>query len=115
MKKAVFFDIDGTLIDAAHGKPFMSPAVREAMRELQRQGHLIFIATGRPYAFLNEEIRSFGFDGFVLMNGAAVLLGNQLIYSKAMRPEVGGPRRPPPRRAQTFRRNVRPSRLIRVR
>ncbi len=91
MKKAVFFDIDGTLIDAAHGKPFMSPAVREAVRELQRQGHLTFIATGRPYAFLNEEIRSFGFDGFVLMNGAAVLLGDQLIYSKAMRPEVVQP------------------------
>ncbi len=83
-KKAVFFDIDGTLIDAAHGQPFLTPVVKKALRELRQQGHYIFIATGRPYAFLNEEIRSFGFDGFVLMNGAAVLLGNEVIYSQAM-------------------------------
>jgi len=83
-KKAVFFDIDGTLIDAAHGQPFIRPAVRQALRRLQQQGHFIFIATGRPYAFLNEEIRGFGFDGFVLMNGAAVLLDDELIYSKPM-------------------------------
>jgi len=84
MKKAVFFDIDGTLIDGAHGRPHMSLETRRAIQQLQQAGHYTFIATGRPYGFLDPELLDFGFDGFVLMNGALVLMGNEVIYEKAL-------------------------------
>ena len=82
MKKIVFFDIDGTLIDSFGGVREMKPRVKEAIRNLQSRGHYVFIATGRPYAFLNKEIRDFGFDGFVLANGAHVIINNKTIHSK---------------------------------
>ena len=77
MKKAIFFDIDGTLIDCINGHIDLSHQVKQAIRRLQQEGHYAFIATGRPYAFLSEAILSFGFDGYILTNGAQVLIGNE--------------------------------------
>lgn len=80
MKKVVFFDIDGTLIDWKHGVCEISPRVQKAIRSLQEQGHYAFIATGRPYAFLPQSILDFGFDGFVLMNGAVVKIKDTILH-----------------------------------
>ena len=55
MRKAVFFDIDGTLIDCLNGMNDMSDEVKKAIRELQTQGNYAFIASGRPYAFLSKS------------------------------------------------------------
>lgn len=84
MKRAIFFDIDGTLIDCMHGMNDMSVEVKRAIRQLQLEGDLVFIATGRPYAFLSKEILEFGFDGFVLTNGAQVMLNEKTIYKQTM-------------------------------
>lgn len=84
MKKAVFFDVDGTLIDAGAGMPTMSEPTKQAIRRLQAAGHYTFIASGRPYAFLDKELLEFGFDGYVLMNGAAVILDDVIAYKKPL-------------------------------
>ncbi len=84
MKKAVFLDIDGTLIDCFAGLTDITPKVKEVIRNLQSKGDYVFIATGRPYAFLSKEIRDFGFDGFVLANGAHVMIDGRTIHSKPM-------------------------------
>lgn len=47
-----------------------------------KKGHYVFIATGRPYAFLSQAILDFGFDGFILANGAQVILNNEIIHSE---------------------------------
>ncbi len=86
MKKAIFFDIDGTLIDGLEGLTQMTPKVLKAIRRLQQEGHYVFIATGRPYAFLNKEILSFGFDGYILANGAQVIIKDEIIYKEALDP-----------------------------
>lgn len=80
MRKAVFFDIDGTILDAGGGLPHLTERVRTAMKNLQAAGHLIFIATGRPLAFMQEEILNFGFDGFVMNNGAVATVGEKIIF-----------------------------------
>lgn len=80
MRKAVFFDIDGTILDAVGGIYHLTPRVREALKNLQSAGHLIFIATGRPLAFMQEEILNFGFDGLILNNGAIAVVGDEIIF-----------------------------------
>ncbi|WP_294403507.1 HAD family hydrolase [uncultured Clostridium sp.] len=73
MKKAIFFDIDGTLLNSSKGVNKMTPAVKKSIRRLQENGHSVFISSGRPYAFLNDDILDFGFDGYILMNGSLIL------------------------------------------
>ncbi len=82
MKKAIFFDIDGTLIDTTKNKMHLSEKVREALNKLKKAGHYIFIASGRPLDFLDSEFVSFGFNGFVLMNGAVVVIDNKVIFDE---------------------------------
>lgn len=85
MKKAVFFDIDGTLLDCLNGINEITPRVRWAIRALQAEGNYVFIATGRPYAFLNDAINNFGFDGFVLTNGAYVVVNDKCIFKNSIK------------------------------
>ncbi|MDY4475488.1 HAD family hydrolase [Mitsuokella sp.] len=85
-KKAVFFDIDGTLINIMTGQTTIQPAVKEAIRELRAAGNATFIASGRPYDYLDPELTEEGlFDGYVLMNGAVVLLDGSTIYEQPLR------------------------------
>lgn len=39
MKKAIFFDIDGTLIDCINGHTDLTNQVKQAIRRLQQEGH----------------------------------------------------------------------------
>ena len=84
MKKAIFFDIDGTLLDKQHGMPEITPRVQTALRNLQEAGNFIFIATGRPYAFLQKDIADFGFDGFIMSNGALIFLNGKVIFKSEL-------------------------------
>lgn len=84
MKKAIFFDVDGTIVDTFNGGRTISPAVKKAIHDLQAAGHYAFVATGRPYAFINPMLWKFGFDGFVLSNGALVIMKDELIFHNAM-------------------------------
>lgn len=84
MKKIVFFDIDGTLIDSMNGIKEISPRVKEEIKDIQKNGDYAFIATGRPYGFLPKTILEFGFDGFILANGAHIIINNKTIYSDAI-------------------------------
>ena len=47
MKKLLFFDIDGTLVD--FGKSTMSPSTADALINAKQNGHMIFLCTGRSY------------------------------------------------------------------
>ena len=89
MKKAVFFDIDGTLIDIRTGHTKLTPEVKGAIRKLRQAGHYAFIASGRPLAYLDEELLQPGlFNGFVLMNGALVLCEGQVLNDQPLPPET---------------------------
>ena len=85
MKKAVFFDIDGTLIDIRKGHTKLTPEVKGAIRKLRQAGHYAFIASGRPLAYLDDELLQSGlFNGFVLMNGALVLCEGQVLNDQPL-------------------------------
>ena len=84
MKRAIFLDIDGTILDCLNGITDITPRVKKSIRLLQENGDYVFIATGRPYAFLSESILNFGFDGFILTNGAQVKIKDNLIYKESI-------------------------------
>ena len=77
MKKAIFFDIDGTLVNSFNRISTISSAVKNSIKKLQEKNNKVFVATGRPFAFLYEDLLNFGFDGFILMNGSLILNKNK--------------------------------------
>ena len=84
MNRAIFFDIDGTLLDGSQGIYKMSANTRSQIRRLQQDGDFVFLASGRPFAFLYEDLLNFGFDGFILMNGACITLHDEVIYKQPL-------------------------------
>lgn len=85
MTKALFFDIDGTLVSfRTHEIP--ASAV-EALAAAKARGHRIFIATGRPRVIITNlgALQSRGLiDGYVTMNGAYCFVGDEVIYKSAI-------------------------------
>ena len=77
----LFFDIDGTILDTMNKQTEPSKYFKQAISQLQTNGHLCFIASGRPYIQLNESIKELGFDGYVLCNGGVVIRGEDVLIS----------------------------------
>lgn len=81
MIKALFFDIDGTLVSfQTHEVPV---STIEALAAAKAKGMKIFISTGRPKVIINnlsslqeQEL----IDGYITMNGAYCFVGEQVIY-----------------------------------
>jgi Cof subfamily protein (haloacid dehalogenase superfamily) len=84
-RKAVFLDVDGTLIDDYGRVP--DSAVR-AVREARENGHLVFLCTGRSMVELSPGVLAVGFDGFVLASGAYVQVGSEVLEHKRVTTEA---------------------------
>jgi len=80
-KKLLLFDIDGTLIDCQHHHKNISDKTKEVLLQLKEEGHYIFIASGRPYCYLSQELREFPFDGYILNDGAYLILPHHQIIT----------------------------------
>jgi Cof subfamily protein (haloacid dehalogenase superfamily) len=76
MIKAIFFDIDGTLVSFQTHR--MSERVKEALWTLRRKGVKLLVATGRPMVNINN-LEGFLFDGFITMNGALTYLDGKIV------------------------------------
>lgn len=81
MKKAVFFDADGTICDIKKGIP--ASAV-QAVRRLTANGHLAFLCTGRSRAFITEELASVGFTGMIAACGTYIEYQGKPVYNREM-------------------------------
>lgn len=74
MTKALFFDIDGTLVP--FGEHAVPREVREAIATLRQRGIKVFIASGRQITWI-DNLGDMEFDGYVTVNGAVCLLGDR--------------------------------------
>lgn len=85
MIKAVFFDIDGTLVSFnTHRVP--ESTVR-ALNLLRAKGIKVFIATGRHLLYINN-LGDLEFDGYVTLNGGYCYAGKtEVIYKHAIAKE----------------------------
>ena len=82
MIRAVFFDLDGTLLSPATG--FCSPATKAALFQLKEKGIKLCVATGRsPYEFtLSPIIEGLPFDAIVSLNGLCCYDKEGIIYQR---------------------------------
>lgn len=88
MKKALFFDIDGTLVSfSTHRIP---DSAVDAIARAKAAGHKMVISTGRPRIIINNlaQLQDLGLiDVYITMNGAYVFCGDQVL-SKQPIPEA---------------------------
>lgn len=79
MIKAIFFDIDGTLKSfKTHSIP---QSAIDAINEVKTKGIKVFIATGRYFKQIGD-LGGLTFDGFITLNGAHCLNGeNETIFT----------------------------------
>ena len=76
--KAIFFDIDGTLVSIkTHA---ILPSAKQAIRAARRQGVKVFIATGRPGLFI-DNLEDLEYDGIIETNGAHCELTDGTVIS----------------------------------
>lgn len=85
-RRAVFLDVDGTLVNDNGQVP---DSARRAVRAARANGHLVFLCTGRSLAELWPEILDIGFDGMVAGAGAYVEAGGAvLVHHYLSAPEI---------------------------
>lgn len=84
MVKAIFFDIDGTLVSfKTHSIP---QSTIDAITLLKKKGIKVFIATGRAYPQINN-LGDLKFDGYITLNGSCSLAGDLSIIHKRSIPQ----------------------------
>lgn len=87
MTKALFFDIDGTLVSfRTHTIPL---SAIKALEAAHNKGIQIFISTGRPKLIINNlyELEYRGLiDGYITMNGSYCFVGDNVIYKSPIDP-----------------------------
>ncbi len=80
MIKAVFLDLDGTLL--SHSRPGIPESACRALEALRNKGILVFLATGRHICDITHLVGDkVKLDGYVTMNGQMCLDANREILS----------------------------------
>ncbi len=80
MIKAIFFDIDGTLISKKH--PRIREDIKALFNKLRENGILLFVATGRHVSEL-EDLKineDYHFDAYLTLNGCYCFNDHEVIH-----------------------------------
>lgn len=77
-KKIAFFDIDGTLTSEIDGS--IPQSAIQAIQEARRNGHLMFINTGRCFQNVEQRFREIGFDGYVCGCGTNIYCDGRDVF-----------------------------------
>lgn len=83
-KKLILFDMDGTLIDWRQGIDKPTKQMFEAFQKLREHGFLVMIASGRLLPLITVPLRGFEFDGYLLSDGAHVILNGEEIIKEPL-------------------------------
>lgn len=81
MSKVIFLDVDGTLVDYENRIP--NSAI-EAIREARKNGHRVYICTGRSKAEVYKEIWDIGLDGMIGGNGSYIESDGKVVMHQVL-------------------------------
>ncbi len=79
----LFFDIDGTIFDDSRCLP---DSVRPAMEAAGRNGHQLFINTGRTLCNMDRRLDGFPLDGWIMGCGTRILYHGEVLRSMEYSP-----------------------------
>ncbi|HEQ1000729.1 TPA: Cof-type HAD-IIB family hydrolase [Streptococcus pyogenes] len=79
--KAVFFDIDGTLLN---DRKNIQKTTQKAIQQLKKQGIMVGLATGRGPGFVQPFLENFGLDFAVTYNGQYILTRDKVLYQNQL-------------------------------
>lgn len=82
--KLIFLDIDGTIYENSIGITKETVLSIEAAR---KNGHKVFVATGRPKCEVMEEVTNIGFDGYIYSSGAHIEIAGKNIFMSQIPPK----------------------------
>ena len=75
--KILFVDVDGTLVD--YDGTVQESAIL-ALKQAKKNGHMVFLCTGRNLTELRKEILDIPKDGLICANGAFVTIGDKILH-----------------------------------
>ncbi len=86
MKKAAFFDIDGTILDEHN---YIPESTVQGIKKMQDQGNYAFLCTGRSRGFVqNRNLLDIGFDGIVSGCGTMIEFRDEVVFYKKIEPDM---------------------------
>lgn len=88
MSKLLFFDIDGTLIECNLGIYSITDKTRAALDQLKKNGHDVFLATGRCKCFITDGVMDYPFSGYVTCNGGYVEYRGEPVFKAVVSSEA---------------------------
>ncbi len=86
-KKLIVFDVGNTLIETKRGI-FISNQVLSDLNALREKGYILGLSTLRTEEMLAPILAQFQFDFLVLMNGGLVKIGDCVVFSQPLHPNI---------------------------
>jgi hypothetical protein len=83
--RIAFLDVDGTLIDSGE---LIAPSTIDAVRTARRNGHLVYLSTGRGAVEIYSSVLDIGFDGAITAGGGFATVRGELVISRTMPEEA---------------------------
>lgn len=77
--KYIFLDIDGTLLDS---NGYVCDSTRLALEQAKKNGHKVFVCSGRARKLIPPIIEDLDFNGFVAGTGSFVEFDHKIVYEK---------------------------------
>lgn len=81
--KIVFFDIDGTLYDRQDERR-IPQSTFDAIRQLQMDGNMAVVCTGRCMSCIEPYIQKIGFDGFIAGCGTHIIYQDRELWYQVL-------------------------------
>lgn len=79
-QKLIFLDIDGTILDSGD---VIWPSTAEAIYQARRNGHRLFLCTGRERCFVARPVLELGLEDGVFGAGANAICDGNILYRQS--------------------------------
>lgn len=80
-QRLIFFDIDGTLYN---DEKLMSDDTKNTIKQLQANGHILAIATGRAPFMFTKVLEETGIENFVFFNGQFAKINGEVVFENPL-------------------------------
>ncbi|UUX35400.1 Cof-type HAD-IIB family hydrolase [Fundicoccus culcitae] len=84
MNKAVFIDVDGTIVSYEGELP---QSAVTAIQKARANGHFVYMCTGRSKAEIYDDLWEIGFDGLIGGNGSYIEHHDEVVFEQTLTEE----------------------------